>query len=223
MLYFDVLQIRPSGFGVPNVYELFDGVSFLISHLLGNAFSERKLPVARIIFLIGEWPEFSLSYLTANFNLFASWPSTSTLSSTSPRPARLRGSDTRHPLNRARLACARSGCWPDPITQTPAQALWRRMQTPFRRIPVRERIRECITRWDGARCSAGLHAITKETRSFKFPPIASRVTPSSSPGWFWRLTQKVGYPNDLAPAASHPAKAAKRIWSGFKPKASRPI
>src|SRR5215468_2615897 len=112
---------------------------------------------------------------------------------------------------------------PDPITQTPAQSLWRRMQTPFRRIPMRERIRECITRWDGARRSAGLHAITKETRSFKFPPIASRVTPSSSPGWFWRLTQKVGYPNDLAPAASHPAKAAKRIWAGFKPKASRPI
>src|SRR5262249_50086707 len=51
---------------------------------------------------------------------------------------------------------------PDPITQTPAQSLWRRMQTPFRRIPMRERIRECITRWDGAQCSAGLHAISAQ-------------------------------------------------------------
>src|SRR5689334_1687325 len=61
--------------------------------------------------------------------------------------------------------------------------------------------------------SAETYIVKKATRSFKFLPIASGVTPSSSAGWFWRFTQKVGYPNDLAPATSHPAKAAKRIWS----------
>src|SRR5262245_21935445 len=71
--------------------------------------------------------------------------------------------------------------------------------------------------------SAASHATTKSTRSLRFLPSASRTTPSSSPSWFWRLTPKVGYPNDLAPTASHPAKAAKRIWSGLKPNASRPI
>ena len=38
-----------------------------------------------------------------------------------------------------------------------------------------------------------------------------------------RLTQKVGYPNHRAPAASQPAKAAKAISSFFNLKASTPI
>lgn len=37
----NVLQICPCGFGVPNVYELFNGISLLISHIFANAFSEQ--------------------------------------------------------------------------------------------------------------------------------------------------------------------------------------
>lgn len=66
-------------------------------------------------------------------------------------------------------------------------------------------------------------ADTNSTRSLRVAPLASAATPSSSTGWFWRLTQNVGYPNALAPAASQPAKAAKPISSGFNAKTSMPI
>jgi hypothetical protein len=62
-------------------------------------------------------------------------------------------------------------------------------------------------------------AAKNATRSFKYRPFASGVTPSSSAGWFWRLTRKVGYSNDFAPAASHPAKVA----TGFGPASTKSV
>src|SRR5258706_8629388 len=66
----------------------------------------------------------------------------------------------------------------------------------------------------GIECTPTLqqsYAPTYFASSMSVVPVASGLTPSSSIGAPARLTQKVLRPNDLAPAASHPPKAAKTM------------
>ena len=57
-------------------------------------------------------------------------------------------------------------------------------------------------------------------RSLRSRPTPSALAPSSSAGAPRRFTQNVGKPNVLAPAASQPAKGAKRILARGRPRAS---
>src|SRR5215469_5718818 len=56
------------------------------------------------------------------------------------------------------------------------------------------------------------HAMTYFARSVSVLPMASGFTVSSSTGTLKRLTQKVLYPNALAPAASQPPNAANMMF-----------
>src|SRR5258706_320348 len=67
------------------------------------------------------------------------------------------------------------------------------------------------------------YAPTYFASSVSVVPVASGLTPSSSIGAPARLTQKVLKPNDLAPAASHPPKAAKTMLFRGSLKASSAI
>src|SRR6266853_1195310 len=67
------------------------------------------------------------------------------------------------------------------------------------------------------------HTPTYFARSVSVVPMASGLTPSSSIGALARLTQKVLRPNDLAPAASQPPKAAKTMLLRGSLKASSAI
>src|SRR3954469_25884823 len=66
---------------------------------------------------------------------------------------------------------------------------------------------------------ADASGFTKASRSFMPAPVPCGVTPSSSSGAFWRLSQNVVKPNHVAPATSQPFDETKTMSLGSTPKA----